>query len=93
MALLTADVTKLKCIYFGAISQKIDTEIYSILCKDDELTTIIETGKILIFLLGLSPTVCRTLECQVLDYISTYESYCIYCASPCDRNYSNVNTE
>lgn len=93
MAITTADVTKVKCIYFGAISKKIDTETYSILCKDDEITEVISHGKVLLFLYNISPTLCRSLECAILDYIETYSSYCIYCTTPCDREYESVNSE
>ncbi len=93
MSIQAADVIKLKCIYAGAISQKIDTECYSILCKEDIIKTVIALGKLLITLYTTSPTVCRGLECQILDYIETYSSYCIYCDEPCDRDYSCVNCE
>lgn len=86
----TADVTKVKCILQGAISRKIDTETYSIICKKDTILRVIQQAKKILFLYNVSPTQCAGLECGILSFIETHADYCIYCDDPCTRR--NIDT-
>lgn len=86
-----ADVTKIKCIIQGALIRKIDIETYSVLCKKDTVLNVINLGKKLLFLYLASPTVCKGLECSILDFIESYTEYCINCEDPCIRRIIDTN--
>ena len=86
MALLTADVTKLKCILFGAYVQRIDVDNYAIRCNTTLIEDTIARGQFLLDLLNLSTTVCKELECAILAYNETKLTYCLECDTPCIRD-------
>jgi len=83
--LLTADVTKLKCILFGANVQLIDASNYGIKCNNTLINETIVKGQFLLDLLNLSPTVCKSLEIEILAFNENKYAYCLKCDSPCVR--------
>jgi len=83
--LLTADVTKLKCIVFGSNVQLIEAGNYGIKCNNNLIQDTINQGQFLLDLLNVSPTVCKSLEIAVLAYNENKYAYCLTCTSPCTR--------
>ncbi len=80
MALLAADVTKLKCIYFKNSSLLVDTVSYGVDCNKETFQDLVDTIYNYLLLLELSDTVCRSLECKILDILESNEV-----DDPCDR--------
>ena len=91
MALLTADVTKLKCILFGTYVQRIEVDNYAISCNKTLIDNTIIEGQFLLDLYNLSPTVCKSLECAILAFNENKATYCLECADPCVRTESGIN--
>ena len=85
MSLQTANVTKLKCILFGAYVQLVETDNYGIKCNTSLITETIANGQFLLDLLNVSSTVCKSLENAILAFNENKYAYCITCASPCIR--------
>lgn len=91
MALLTADVTKLKCIVFGTYVQRIEVDNYAITCNKTLIEDTITEGQFLLDLYNLSPTVCKTLECRILTFNENKATYCLECLTPCVREMMTEN--
>jgi len=85
MALLTADVTKLKCIVFGTYVQRVEVDNYAINCNKTLIEDTITEGQFLLDLYNLSPTACKTLECRILAFNENKGAYCLECLTPCIR--------
>ena len=83
--LLTANVTKLKCIIFGAAVQMIETGNYGIKCNQSLIQETLDRGQFLLDLYNLSTTVCKQLECDILSFNENKTSYCLECNDPCER--------
>lgn len=81
--LLTADVEKLKCIYFSLIKARVDVDWYGIKCNTSQIDTDINTSRLYLDLLEISPTVCRSLECKILEFNESKSSYCTTCDNDC----------
>lgn len=87
--IVTADVEKLKCIYYGTIKSEVDVEWFGLNCNSN-LDSVSDYAKLLVDLTNISPTVCRSLECKILEFNENKSSYCVNCESPCVR--STVST-
>jgi len=67
--ILTADVTKLKCIYFNNVKLIAVADNYGIDCNKDTRQDIVDTIETYLTLVGISPTICRTIECKILEIL------------------------
>lgn len=87
-----ADVTRLKCIVFGANLQIVEASNYGIKCNTTLLNETIDRGQFLLDLYNLSPTLCKSLECAILAFNESKVLYCVECSSPCVRDVAGIVT-
>ena len=81
MALLAQDVTNLKCIYFKNVNLLQQTTDYGVDCNKETFQTLVDNIYEYLTMLELSGTVCRSLECKILEILDTNTP-----DTPCVRN-------
>ncbi len=67
-----ADVTNLQCVLFNKIYEVSLKDAYGIDCDASTILAEIELVCQYLDLLSMSPLVCRSLECKVLELLDKY---------------------
>lgn len=81
MALAAQDVTNLKCIYFKNVNLLEQTTTYGVDCNKEKFQTLVDNIYEYLTILELSETVCRSLECKILEILDSNTP-----DTPCVRN-------
>lgn len=86
----TADVVKLKCIYFKLVNTLKEMEWYGISCKKDEYLEKIETSFIYLNILESSCEITAELDCEIQRFINRTFSFCSFTSTACVRTVITV---
>jgi hypothetical protein len=85
------DVTKLECIYKGLVKSLVDVDNYGLKCNTDSITIDLQTASLYNFAVNISPTICRSLECKILDFIESKATYSLNYPDTCTED-TTTNT-
>ena len=79
MALAAQDVTNLKCIYFKNVNLLQQTTDYGVDCNKETFQDVVDKIYEYLTILELSGTVCRSLECKILEILdsNTLDTVCV----------------
>jgi len=87
----TADVTKLQCIYKGLVKSLVDVDNYGLKCNTITMEEDLCTASLYTFAVNISPTMCRSLECKILDFIESKATYTLNYPDTCTED-TTTNT-
>ena len=89
--ILDADVIKLECIYEGLIKSIVDVDNYGLKCNTLQLETDLKTASLYLDAISFSPTICKSFECKILDFIQSKQTYTLNYPNTC-VSYSSSST-
>lgn len=85
----TADVAKLKCIFFSLVNTVKEIDWYGITCKDEYLTRA-EQAFVYLNLLNSGCVLTPELYCEIKLFITKTYSFCNFTDTSCVRTVSII---
>ena len=82
----TADVAKLKCIYFKLVNTLKEIDWYGLNCNRDEYLEKIELAFIYLNILNTGCSLPSELDCEIKNFITKTFSFCVFTDSSCVRS-------
>lgn len=79
----TADVIKLKCLFFNLVKELKEVDWYGIKCNRSILLDKIKKALSYITLLSTNCVLSYELDCEIKSFISKNTSFCIYTDNSC----------